>query len=653
MSHIEEFRAAMRAAGIAYDGELRDDGKLHRIAHSGRKDDSGFYVLHPPNPIAGGHFGCWAVLPGGQNWSQPNGAGRPPQEMAALKRQWGEAQRQRQRDDEERHARFAKVAADYFKGLKPPVFNHGYFQSKQVIAYGPIVEDNRGDLALPLMDVTGKIWSYQTIDSQGDKLFMPGGRVTGCFFPVCDRADGPLVICEGYATGATIHEATGYATFCAMNCGNLLAVAKACREQWTDRTILLAADNDRFTTKAGQPCNPGIEHGKQAATAIKAVLVIPEFPPDSKGSDFNDLDQISRDLVIAAFEKAYPCPLSVMSFDQISKIPTSPADRLFGDHLLDRGSNLVILGQGGTGKTRLAYQMIASPHMGLDKFLTIQIHPGARNFRWLVLQAENGVERLKAERDTLMKMLGPAYAKFNEFTRVLVPINENDAFLNLDNLENVWRIQKTIEHANPDGVMWDCLYDFGVDDLNKDSGMKATLTAMTRLTRHRNPKRPLIVLHHAATGSLGAAKAIGYDRSAFARNSKVISNWARAIINLAPASEETNSQLVVSCGKCSNGKEFQPFAVKLNEESMRYEIDSDVDVAEWCREKSGKTAPAISPDEIVNLTSSSGTSKPDLAKQISQTIGCTRESAYRHIRSAIHKSKIRQSGSFIFPNSPQ
>jgi putative DNA primase/helicase len=54
---------------------------------------------------------------------------------------------------------------------------------------------------------------------------------------VCDNADGPLVIAEGYATAASIHEATGLATVAAISCGNLLAVAEALRDRFPHRRV--------------------------------------------------------------------------------------------------------------------------------------------------------------------------------------------------------------------------------------------------------------------------------------------------------------------------------------------------------------------------------------------------------------------------------
>src|SRR4051794_24911190 len=56
----EEFRAAMAAAGMVYDGVIVGDGKLHRIACAGEKNKgkAGYYILHLDGRPAGffGHY---------------------------------------------------------------------------------------------------------------------------------------------------------------------------------------------------------------------------------------------------------------------------------------------------------------------------------------------------------------------------------------------------------------------------------------------------------------------------------------------------------------------------------------------------------------------------------------------------------------------
>src|SRR5262245_55008201 len=55
----EQFRDAIRAAGLKPPEVIEPDGKLHRFASNGvRGDDAGWYVFHEDG-ISAGRFGCW------------------------------------------------------------------------------------------------------------------------------------------------------------------------------------------------------------------------------------------------------------------------------------------------------------------------------------------------------------------------------------------------------------------------------------------------------------------------------------------------------------------------------------------------------------------------------------------------------------------
>lgn len=519
-NHTEEFRAAMRSIGLDYSGPVLQDGKRHRVKCEGDSSADTWYILYPPDPIAAGVFGCWKRNVK-QTWRQ-NGTTKIDQnQLSVLRKKWAEDQAAEEKEQKDRWDRFAVESQKEIASFKKASYTHDYLQAKAVTSYGGILENEAGDLVLPLQDAAGKVWSYQTIDCLGDKLFRPGGKVQGCFYQVCDRKDGPLVICEGYATGATIHQATGWAVVCAMNCGNMEAVALALRETNLTRPILIAADNDRFTKRpTGEAWNPGMEKAKKAASEIKAKVVFPEFPEGStKGTDFNDLAEVCGiDAVCTVFTRAMPSPLSILSFEEISLIPVSPHDKLLGDRMLNRGGNMTVVGAGGTGKTRLVYQFLGACYAGHEKFLTLDIHPGARNFRWLVLQAENSIQRLQDTREALLRWMPKlAWMKMESLVRVLCPLGENDTFLSLDSPDVVARIQQSLDLFVPDGIIFDSLYDFGVGDLNKDADMRKTVTALTRLAKHRNPKRAMIVLHHSLTGQTAGSNAVGANRSSFGR----------------------------------------------------------------------------------------------------------------------------------------
>jgi putative DNA primase/helicase len=93
------------------------------------------------------------------------------------------------------------------------------------------------------------IHSLQFIGPDGVKRFLTGGRVTGCYFSIGNpKGAAALCIAEGFATGATIHEATGYPVAVAFNAGNLGAVAKTLRGKFPDLPLILCGDFDKSGT---------------------------------------------------------------------------------------------------------------------------------------------------------------------------------------------------------------------------------------------------------------------------------------------------------------------------------------------------------------------------------------------------------------------
>ena len=100
-----------------------------------------------------------------------------------------------------------------------------------------------------------------------------------------------------------------------------------------------------------------------------------------------------------------------------------------------------------------------------------------------------------------------------------------------------------------------------------DAAMRAALNCIRRTARRGGPARVPVILHPAHPGKTGAITALGPDRGAFARNSKVIHMWARAQINLfrdpSHPDGEDGDWLVVSCGKVSDGRPFSTFGIRL------------------------------------------------------------------------------------------
>lgn len=171
-----------------------------------------------------------------------------------------------------------------------------------------------GCLLVPLRDASGKLWNVQRIapakpsDGGTDKLFLKGGRKSGLWHLLGDVASDPagpgvLLVAEGYATAASLHQATGRPVAVAFDCGNLGPVCKALHQAHPVALIVVCGDDDRDTlARTGN--NPGRDKATAAARAVRGIAAFPENLPDG-GSDFNDQHQAhDLDAVRATIESA-------------------------------------------------------------------------------------------------------------------------------------------------------------------------------------------------------------------------------------------------------------------------------------------------------------------------------------------------------------
>ncbi len=272
---------------------LYPDGKIHRFPIPPGKDDDGWYIAFKTDDLINVIYGCWRGNTKFKWCSKArNAMSREEWNECARAAKQAEAARAAQEAEDQAEAR--KKCDDLFHSA-PPANTHPYLTAKGITAQSFIrisnLELTRGWLAIPLQDIAGTVHSAQFIADDGTKRFLWHGRVQGCFHLISrPNTGGPLIICEGYATGASLHAATGWTVACAMNCGNLLPVAQAFRQSEPTRTIIIASDNDQFTDG-----NPGLAHARKSAESIKAFLALPEFGDNSlaeKPTDFNDLHRL-------------------------------------------------------------------------------------------------------------------------------------------------------------------------------------------------------------------------------------------------------------------------------------------------------------------------------------------------------------------------
>jgi putative DNA primase/helicase len=285
MNHaIEAFRLEIAAAGLTPPDTINGDGAIHRFSTNGRRgDDSGWYLLHLDG-IPAGSFGCWRS--GLQStWCSKSDSAMTTVECEAHRQRIKAMQAQRDEEQVQRQQGASATAAALWQQADPATA-HPYLIAKSIQPHGTKTFGDK--LLIPMRDTAGTLHSLQTIAPDGGKLFHPGGRVKGCYFGIGKPAD-KVIVCEGFATGASIHEGTGDAVAVAFNAGNLEAVALALRTKYPTLKIVIAADDDHQTDG-----NPGLTKATAAAQAVGGLLAVPVFPADrpDKATDFNDLHQI-------------------------------------------------------------------------------------------------------------------------------------------------------------------------------------------------------------------------------------------------------------------------------------------------------------------------------------------------------------------------
>ena len=335
---------AMINAGFTAPETLYFDGKIHRF-RSGQKggkaagDKTGWYIAFD-GEIAAGKFGCWRAGVD-HNWRAVVNRKLTAQEEMALTRRMAEARVLRDAERAKQHETAADTVEIIWSSCMAASPDHPYLKRKNINPNGARVTGD-GRLVVPLFDSEGVLSSLQYIDSEGGKLYHMGGATGGCFWQL-GVADEPGVIymAEGFATAATIHEATGRPCAIAYSASNLVPVLGALREMLgTQQEIVIVADFD----KSGV----GQKYAEQACAKHGARFVV--SPTES---DVNDFVLAGGDL---AFLLAPTLQEWLMGADSFSSQP-APLKWLIRDWI-QANALIMIHGPSGGGKTFITLDWI-------------------------------------------------------------------------------------------------------------------------------------------------------------------------------------------------------------------------------------------------------------------------------------------------------
>lgn len=269
-------------AGLLAPTNIEADGKIHRFRANpskGRFSDSGWYVFYPAESGAVyGALGDWSLDLTIKTGGRMSEADRSSMELQI---------RQAQIEEDLKHESVSREVTSLWESLSEAPSDHPYLQKKGLKgSHGARLHEDK--LVLPLRDITGKIWSIQSIDAEGKKKYRSGGKVGGCFTLVGEG--NPCFIAEGFATACSVYEATGKACAVAFSAGNLQKISGHMP------SAVIVADNDASGT--GE---------REASKCANRHILIPK-----EGMDANDyvsefgLDALKDLLMPGTRHEVYP-----------------------------------------------------------------------------------------------------------------------------------------------------------------------------------------------------------------------------------------------------------------------------------------------------------------------------------------------------------
>lgn len=416
------------------------DGSIHRFPTRDKKgDDSGWYIFFQDSFTAG-MFGDWRS---GVTFSFCASQGRElsADEMERQQKAIEQAKDKREQERKKIQAEAAIKAKNILDHSVPASNDHPYLSRKKVKASENLFM-SRDSLVVPVCDYTGKITSLQFISASGEKKFLFGGEVKNCFF-VIGQISKKIFICEGYATGATIHEATGCGVVVCFSAGNIVGVSRLLRTRYGTAELVIVADNDESKT--------GEKAANEAAEAVGASVIMPPYV----GQDVNDYMLSGGD--VAALLAPPKKPWLIAADDFCSK--PSPIKWIV-KHWLPEESLIMIHGASGSGKTFLVLDLCLHAAAGFNMW-----HGSTVNDATIVYLAGEGHAGLKAR-------IAAWKQEFQPTRPLSMYVSQSGK-----NLDNDIERQKIIEEIRtigtaPKMIVIDTLHRFleGDENSSKDAG---------------------------------------------------------------------------------------------------------------------------------------------------------------------------------------
>jgi P4 family phage/plasmid primase-like protien len=316
---------AFASAGMSYPDVSFIPGSVVRFPTNASPVKKAGWCLLFSDGI-GAKFGCYKE---GTTfvWQQRDVGAPPPskQERRAARAKAEQEKRANEAKLKASHAAGAEIAAQTLSQSTDLNPAHRYVVSKGITPYGGR-QTLDGSIVVPMYGPDGSLQSVQFIYPNGSKRFLAGARMKDGRLTLGDpTSDKPIILCEGWATGCSLYQATGYTVVVCFAGANLAKVADDLRNQFPDAVVQIAADRDAH--------GKGMEYAAAAAAAAApASALLPVFTDGRDHGDFNDLHQAEGlDAVRKQFTSDISMTTKVVVPFRAPALPTSDARDGTGD----------------------------------------------------------------------------------------------------------------------------------------------------------------------------------------------------------------------------------------------------------------------------------------------------------------------------------
>lgn len=331
--NYDDVVSQIEGVGIVLDKPLTIDGKIQRWKTGDAKggEKPGWTRLREWQSKAGNMYvvGCFGIWQGTDDGYTKVELPKRDDSLPKLSPEDIEAARAAQKaaakaiaDERKREAKQAAEWAAQVWAHCAPATEHEYLTRKCISANGtrifagldgillPGIDDSNmwriqqsgGALVVPMHDTNGNAVGIQFVFGDGRKQFWPSGMAMGGSWGLIGGLlrTGILLLCEGFATAASLHESTQLPVAYAFSANNIGKAAKEIRKKYPSLKVLICADDD-YLTEQNTGGNPGVDAAQLAASEIEmAAWTKPDFVIDGKDlrdgkklTDFNDLAKLT------------------------------------------------------------------------------------------------------------------------------------------------------------------------------------------------------------------------------------------------------------------------------------------------------------------------------------------------------------------------